>query len=317
MTKLKASHSTPAHPRHYNVISNVLVVVKRTSYRTLVEEKHDARITDLIAAGDPTVLRMRRSHEEHEGAVAEVEHALRELGVPTQVHYGARAKVEKHVGLVVTVGGDGTLLAASHQVDSHIPVLGVNSAPSSSVGFFCATKKGAIRAALEQAVTGRMIATQLTRMSVDLNGSCIHNRVLNEALFCHSCPAATSRYILRVTSKDGAAVEEEQRSSGMWVGPAAGSTAAQKSAGGRVLPLLSSRIQYVVREPYTPHGHALKLAVGTFDAESTLTVRNKMTSARLFLDGDHVGVETAIGDVLTMRRSDEPLTVLGLTRNRT
>ena len=47
--------------------------------------------------------------------------------------------------LVVAVGGDGTLLAASHNVVD-VPILGVNSAPGHSVGFFCAAKRPTFRA---------------------------------------------------------------------------------------------------------------------------------------------------------------------------
>ena len=36
----------------------------------------------------------------------------------------------KNVDLVVTIGGDGTLLHASHFLDDTIPVLGVNSDPT-------------------------------------------------------------------------------------------------------------------------------------------------------------------------------------------
>lgn len=36
----------------------------------------------------------------------------------------------RNVDLVVTVGGDGTLLQASHLIDDSIPVLGVNSDPT-------------------------------------------------------------------------------------------------------------------------------------------------------------------------------------------
>lgn len=36
------------------------------------------------------------------------------------------------VDIVVTVGGDGTLLRASHFMDGEIPVLGVNSDPTQS-----------------------------------------------------------------------------------------------------------------------------------------------------------------------------------------
>lgn len=36
----------------------------------------------------------------------------------------------RHVDLVITVGGDGTLLQASHFLDDSVPVLGVNSDPT-------------------------------------------------------------------------------------------------------------------------------------------------------------------------------------------
>jgi NAD+ kinase len=134
---------------------------------------------------------------------------------------------------------------------------------------------------------------------------------LNEALFCHASPAATSRYILNVPSG-----EEEQRSSGLWVGPAAGSTAAQRSAGGRVLPLSSTSIQYVIREPYTPAGERLRFVRGLVKDGDELVLRSKMREARVFLDGHRIVHAVTMGDVLTMRRSDESLTVLGIAKKQ-
>jgi NAD+ kinase len=113
----------------------------------------------------------------------------------------------------------------------------------------------------------------------------------------------------------GVLQEEEQKSSGLWVGPAAGSTAAQRSAGGRVLPLSSTSLQYVIREPYVPSGENLRMVLGLVDAGRGLAIRSKMRQARLFLDGDHIVHAVTIGDLLTMRRSDEPLAVLGLARD--
>jgi NAD+ kinase len=300
----------------------VLVLSKRTTYRTMVLEEADTRIKGLLARGDPTVRRLRRSHEDHESTRAEVEKAIAELGVEATFAEGARAKVEGDFGLVVTIGGDGTLLAASHRIGPNIPILGVNSAPGHSVGFFCAAKKGSVKQALVHALDGTTKGTVLTRMRVDLNDRCLHSRVLNDVLFSHTIPAATSRYILRVMHDGGGPGagaephfdEEDQRSSGVWVGPAAGSTAAQRSAGGRILPLSSRKIQYVVREPYTPLGERLTLSRGTIDEDGSIVILNKMREARLFLDGHHNVEDATVGDVITMRRSDETLTVLGLSR---
>jgi len=295
----------------------VAVLVKRTSYRHYVEEEQSARVQRLLAANDPTVRRLVRAHEDHEATVREVLAALRELRARTDVLMGSRSRIEEPCDLVVTVGGDGTLLAASHQIGDGVPLLGVNSAPEHSVGFFCAARKGTVKATLRAAVDGSLKRVELSRMRVELNGACLHDRVLNEALFCHTSPAATSRYILSVESAGGRpAQEEEQKSSGLWIGPAAGSTAAQRSAGGRVLPLTSRRLQYVVREPYTPAGQKLRLRVGTIGEDGRIVLRNKMREAKLFLDGHYNVHDTGIGDVIVMRRSLDPLTVLGLARSR-
>jgi NAD+ kinase len=293
----------------------VLVLMKRTSFHKLVEEDHDARVVDLLKKGDITVRNMRKSHEDHAATVKELRAALDELGAKAIFQEGPRSRIQGTYDLVVTVGGDGTLLSASHQIGPGIPLLGVNSAPDLSVGFFCAGKKGKVKETLRSALDGTLKRVELTRMRVDVNGERVHGRVLNEALFCHASPAATSKYILRVSQSGGDVAEEEQRSSGLWVGPAAGSTAAQKSAGGRVLPLGSKKIQYVVREPYTPYGVPLRLVVGLADEEGKVELFNKMREAKIFLDGHHTVLDATIGDVVTMRRSDEPLTVLGLARN--
>lgn len=290
----------------------VAIVVKRTTYRKFVVEEHDPVIARLMRRRDPTVMRIKQSHDAHEATVREVDEALDELGADVVFKGGARGRIPQRVDLVITVGGDGTLLAASHQIGDGIPLLGINSAPESSVGFFCGAKQGNVRAMLEAALAGTLVKTELARMRVDLNGKTLHARVLNEALFCHASPAATSRYILQVTRANGKVLEEDQRSSGMWIGPAAGSTAAQRSAGGSVLPLTSKRIQYVVREPYTPAGGRLRAPKGLLDPDGTLVLRSKMREAKVFLDGHRIVHAVTIGDVLEMRRSPDRLAVLGI-----
>ena len=295
----------------------VSVVLKRSSFRKWVEEEKDPRVRRLLDADDETVRRMKPGHREHAETVEEVRAALDDLGAIVQWHEHAHTfQVEGACDLVVTVGGDGTLLAASHGIGPGVPLLGVNSAPTHSIGFFCAARKGGVRDALDRALSGALKHTVLTRMRVERNHERLHERVLNEALFCHQSPAATSRYILRLSEGSKALEHEEQKSSGIWVGPAAGSTAAQRSAGGRILPLSSHKLQFVVREPYRVEGREeLTAALGLIDEGQVLELKSKMRYARLFLDGDHIVHDVTIGDVVTMRRSDEPLVVLGLSRN--
>ncbi len=294
----------------------ILVVAKTTSYQTYVEEQHDVRTTELLARDDPSVRQLLGAYQAHEATVREVYEAIEALGV-THRSTTIRTMHEctpDNFDLVITVGGDGTLLSTSHEVGPVTPLLGVNSAPDHSVGFFCGARKGTVRSAIESALAGTMPRTVLSRMQVELNGVCLSRRVLNDALFCHEVPAATSRYILTVHPGDGRILEEDQASSGLWIGPAAGSTAAQRSAGGHILALTSRRIQYVVREPYNPLCKPLALSRGTVGERGSIVVRCKTRHAKLFLDGPHVDHIVALGDIVTLERSKEPLTVLGLSR---
>jgi hypothetical protein len=54
------------------------------------------------------------------------------------------------------------------------------------------------------------------------------------------------------------------------------------------------------------------MTCGLVEPGEVLVLRSKMRKACLFLDGDHIAYDVTIGDVVAMRRSDEPLVVLGL-----
>lgn len=297
-------------------MSKILVLLKRTPYTEFVLSDQDSHVMKLVALRDPSVARWRKSHDDHEQTVAELRAALARLGETAVFSDAPTTKISETFDLVVTVGGDGTLLAASHQLGPDTPLLGINSAPQHSVGFFCGGHKGNVLATLKKALAKRLPGITLSRMQVSLNNRVLHSRVLNEALFCHPSPAATTKYILTVRTKSGSSQNEEQKSSGLWIGPAAGSTAAQRSAGGKVLPLTSTQIQYVVREPYTPLGKRLRMIRGLVSAGGEIELRNKMRAARLYLDGHKTEFKLALGDVLVMQKSPEPLCVLGLVGRR-
>jgi NAD+ kinase len=285
----------------------VIVVAKRTSYQRIVEEEGDPRVRQLVKAKDPAVRSWVSAHEEHQRTFETVMSELERVGAQALVVRRAHAAFDvEGAELVIAVGGDGTLLAASHNVDG-VPILGVNSAPKSSVGFFCAATRRDFRKNLELALAGKLRPMSLARMAVTLNGRMRSKRVLNEALYCHDSPAATSRYLLHIGKRT-----EDQRSSGIWIGPPAGSTAAQRSAGGRVLPLASRQLQLVVREPYTPRGKKNALALAIIKPRQRVTIISKMDDSSLFLDGPKRKLPVRLGDEIEFTLSDAPLQVLGL-----
>lgn len=313
-------------------MTHVLVLAKKSALRVHLEggdpDRH-SRVEKLLRAKDMTVQRMAGAHLEHEACLVEVKEALTALGCEAKMVMAAALDEFKVVidplhdhtkpgpnragrrpDLVITVGGDGTLLAASHAV-SDTPILAINSAPGYSVGFFCGGKLGSVRETLEKALEKQLPEARLTRMKVEKDGNLLTTRVLNEVLVCSASPAATTRYLL--THRGSL---EEQKSSGIWIGPAAGSTAAQRSAGGRVLPLTSDKLQFVVREPYTPAGQTLKLTRGLVNRDDALEMRVKMSDGRIFVDGPHEVHTVTIGDRLRFSASDEPLHLLGVVRRR-
>jgi NAD+ kinase len=294
----------------------VVVVAKRSMYERFIQDRRDPKAVSLFQRQDISVARWRQAHLAHQRTLKHVQQTLRALGAKITVLLGPGVVFDaSDASLVVTVGGDGTLLAASHHVGS-IPILGVNSSPQHSVGFFCPAHLGNLEPTLKSALDGTLPSVLLSRMQVSVNNRICSRRVLNEALFCHAIPAATSRYVVSFGEES-----EEQRSSGVWVSTAAGSTAAARSAGGRVLPFGSRRMQLIVREPYLESRHAARLSPIrldriVFEPPQSITILSKMEDARLYLDGPYRQVPVGLGDRVVCSVSDEPLNVFGLGRRR-
>ena len=287
----------------------VIVVAKRTAYRRFVEEENDPRARQLLRRRDPSVQSWRASHRAHMKTLETVRRALDELGARAVLVQRAHAEFDtSDARLVVSVGGDGTLLAASHNV-GQVPILGVNSAPQHSVGFFCAARQRTVRRMLAEALEDRLHSVRLTRMAVAVNGHIRSRRVLNEALFCHASPAATSRYILSYGR-----VREEQRTSGFWIGPPPDRPRRSVPPAATCCPSRRPKLQLVVREPYAAfNGREYRLLRVVVEPGSRLIVKSKMQDGCLFLDGPYRQVAVRLGDEVTFYASEEPLTVLGLS----
>ena len=289
----------------------IVLVAKRSLYGRYVEDEGDPRVRQLLRRHDRSVAHWRAAHDEHMRTLEALTQQLDALGAHVlRIHHPGIRFDPTDAVLVVTVGGDGTLLAASHNVRS-VPILGVNSAPRFSVGSYCAARRTTLKKLLPAALEGKLPSVRLTRMRVAINGRTRSRRILNEALYCHASPAATSRYIVTYDR-----VTEEHRSSGFWIGPAAGSGGAQRSAGGRVLALGSGALQFVVREPYAAFGERYRLRRVTVKEGEQLTAKSKMHDGRMFLDGPYKQITFRLGDVVSFSSDGQPLRVLGLQQRR-
>ncbi|XP_011082799.1 NADH kinase-like isoform X1 [Sesamum indicum] len=230
----------------------------------------------------------------------------------------------RDVDLVVTVGGDGTLLQASHLMDDSIPVLGVNSDPTRpeevaelseefdatrSTGYLCAATANNFEQMIDGILENRSEPSELARMAVSVNSKLISTAALNDVLLAHPCPATVSRFSFRI-KKIGEPLSSllHCRSSGLRVSTAAGSTAAMLSAGGSAMPILSKELQYMVREPISP-GATSHLMHGTVKSYETMDIGWFCREGLLYIDGSHVVHSVQLGDTIELSSGAPPLKV--------
>jgi NAD+ kinase len=281
-------------------VPRVVLVIKRS---VLARGGAAAR---MARRGDPTARRLHGADREHERTVAAVRKALRERGLGAEeLSGGAQPRRAQRLlaraDLVISIGGDGTLLAASHYVATGA-ILGVNSAPGDSIGHFCCTRRAVFAPTLDAVLEGRLRPVELARLALRLDGRLLREAALNDVLVAHPVPAATTRYRLTVGGRT-----EEHRSSGIWISTAAGSTAGIRSAGGRVMPRGSRRLQYLVRELLREPGRRYRLAHGFVAPPAGLTVSSKMPEGLLWIDGARTVYPFPFGARLAVDTSAPPL----------
>lgn len=264
------------------------------------------RAARLARAGHATARRILPAADEQARTTAVVEGALRSRGIAflrvtvDAIDRPVRRRLAE-ARFVVTVGGDGTLLAASHPV-TDAAVLGVNSAPGDSVGHFCATDRRGFESWLREIEAGSRRPAKVARLVVTLDGRVLPELALNDVLIAHDHPAATSRYRLTVGGR-----VEEHRSSGIWIAAAAGSTAGIRSAGGSPMPLRSRRIQFRVRELYREQRRRYRLAAGFVGPTGAVVVESKMDEGFLFIDGARSAYRFPFGSRAEVRTAPCPL----------
>ena len=170
--------------------------------------------------------------------------------------------------LVITVGGDGTFLRASHFVEDS-PMLGVNMDPQRKVGFFTRSTEKDFAIKFNNLREGKAKIVELPRLKVHIAGKIIPDRALNEVFFGDRLPFKMCRYKLTIGRKS-----EEQRSSGVLISTGAGSHAWMQSARGKRFPITSEKMEYLVREPYHLLNRKGKLAQGFTGSKIKITSRD-------------------------------------------
>ncbi len=222
--------------------------------------------------------------QKHLAAINQTIAALEKFEIDYQVIH--RENLEQHIKqlskqthLIITIGGDGTVLAAAHTADG-IPILAVNSLPKTSRGYFCATTAANFEKLFTKIINGKKKTKPLPLLKLTLNEQEIPTLALNDILFTSELPAETVQYTLQIGKK-----KERQRSSGIWIAAGPGSTAGIKSAGGKPQSIISEKIQYVARELCETPELSYKLRQGFVRKNQVLKIISETDQGRIYIDG--------------------------------
>ena len=283
-----------------------VVLVAKTSTLQRHRRRPDPKLAALLAARGGQASRIHGAHDQHMQTLETVTAALRAQGVLLRIVDVLRRRDARWAHLIVTVGGDGTFLRASHCVESSpgddgTPMLGVNSAPDTSVGFFCAANRDSFSEVFDRLRAGQVKSSGLWRMRLSINGKPLRDLALNDVLVAHSVPAATTRYTLCADQ-----LRQRQMSSGVWVATAAGSTGAIRSAGGTILPLAERRLQYRVRELF-PLSVRDEVPMVRGLVSDGLEFESQIPNCALYIDGNNRRVKLGMGDRVRFESSVRPL----------
>lgn len=284
----------------------ILLLYKNSTYAGyfLSNRKRSAKLRGLYNSEE--IKRFRRTHENHFWALAYIEAVLKNRGLKfTKICRGTSVNYSKY-DLIITFGGDGTFMEAARNIKKQL-IWGVNSDPSWSVGRFCSGNPKNFEPMLDAFLKNKSSFKIFNRIELSFNNDFESIDAVNDLLICHQNPGAISRYYLKVGN-----IKEEQRSSGVWVSTAAGSSAGIHSAGGKVLPEESKLIQYRPRELYRGHRVSYELTGSVIRPTQILSMTSLMREGVIFVDGSHVCFPFSFGTKVTIRRSSRPLKVIWL-----
>lgn len=283
-------------------LNRVLVVFKKSTLQLQAFEHKEPRFLKLLEEGHASVAKVKTAHEQHVETLAAIESCLAERNISFEkVARAEKDSVTAEFDMLISVGGDGTFLDASHATRT-LPILGVNSALSSSFGHFCLANAQNFAEIIDKIISDTLKPQRLLRLELILNGTPLPELVLNEVLIAHSNPAGTSRYLLEI---DGH--REEQRSSGIFAGPPPGATGSIRSAGGEILPITSQEYQFIVREPWTKPGQSYKFPRARLKRSQSMFIISQMRTGALYIDGSHIVYQFPLGDELTVKAADDDL----------
>jgi len=204
----------------------------------------------------------------------------------------AKGDLGKQSDLLITFGGDGTLLSVARNAPAGVPILGVNMG---TLGFLTEVRVEEFPAMLEQVLAGNYTAEDRVAFDVSVDGRSF--RVLNDATINKS---ALARIIdIRVTVS-GMFVSTF-RADGLIVATPTGSTAYNLSAGG---PIVYPTMGAIIITPICPHMLTNRPIVLPDNLDIEIGIATPDQQIFLTLDGQE-GLPITERDHVRIRKSEQ------------
>ena len=207
----------------------------------------------------------------------------------------SKGDLGRHSNLLITFGGDGTLLSVARHAPSNVPILGVNMG---TLGFLTEVSLDEFPSMLERVLAGDYSAEPRVTFDVKVEGPEQDHRtyrVLNDATINKS---ALARIVEMRVTVSGVFVSNF-RADGLIVATPTGSTAYNLSAGG---PIIHPMMSAIVITPICPHMLTNRPIV--LPDALNVEIRIAATNQEIFLtlDGQE-GLPVTADDCIRVRKS--------------
>jgi NAD+ kinase len=200
---------------------------------------------------------------------------------------------EEGVELIISVGGDGTVLRNIAKMKDPLPILGINMG---TLGFLVDVEPENALETIEEVIYGFSYIERM-RIDVFLNGKMLETAT-NEIAIMSAKPAKIIQFEVYVED----CILDSMRADGVIFATPTGSTAYAMSAGG---PIISPRVNAIVIVPVAPFKLSSRPWVIPSDSEITIKLSAPKKEAVIAIDGQK-SYRIRPNDIVKLKRSKFP-----------
>lgn len=210
-----------------------------------------------------------------------------------RIHRVSRDKMHEKIDCLLSLGGDGTMLASARAVGQYgIPIFGVNVG---SLGFLTEATTSDIIGSLEIIKSGKFIIDERMVLKVECEGMCENDLyALNDVVVDNGEDTRLVKLDLFLNDKFVCSYNAD----GLIISTPTGSTAYNLAAGG---PVIHPQLDAIIACPICPHSLTIRPILFSKDAHIVVRLAASDIDGRLTIDGQVNLIMPPAADVLISR----------------